>query len=90
MVIITPEAGAEDVNAALERLKGIITGKGGAVDEVVMWGKRKLAYPINHAAEGSYALIRFKANPSANKELTENMRISEKLLRYLLVKTDEG
>ena len=89
MVIITAEADAEEVEATLDHIEDIITRKGGAIDEVVMWGKRKLAYPINHAAEGNYALIRFKANPSANRELTKNMRISEKLLRYLLVKTDE-
>lgn len=90
VLIINSEAGTEELDAALDSVKGIIEGKGGSVEEVVMWGKRKLAYPINHVAEGNYALIHFKAKPSANKELTDSLRISEKVLRYLLVNVDEG
>ena len=90
VLIISPETEGEEFDAVLDNLKSAIKGQGGTVDETVVWGKRKLAYPINHALEGNYALVHFKAKPSANKELEGGLRISEKILRHLLVNLDDA
>ena len=86
--IISPEVTEERVDTIVEDVSRLITGKGGIVSEVERWGKRKLAHPIRHFAEGSYVLARFKMKPASGKELETNLRISEEILRHLLVRLD--
>ncbi len=89
VIIFRPEIGEEALEPALANISQIITGKGDVVTEVQRWGKKKLAYPIKHLTEGIYVLIRFKADPAHNKELESNLKISEKILRYLLVNLEQ-
>ena len=88
VVIINPEVADDAVEPLVNNLSQFITGKGGIITEVAHWGRKKLAYPIKHLLEGTYVLLKFKLDPSANKELENNLRISEKFLRYLLIKVD--
>lgn len=87
-LIFMPELGEEALEPLLASITQFITAKGGAVAEVQQWGKRKLAYPIKHFIEGNYVLMRFKCEPAYNKELETNLKISEKIIRYLLVKVE--
>ena len=86
--IIRPEADEENYEATVESVSRFITGKGGVVSEVERWGKRRLAYPIKQFGEGTYILTRFQMQPEYNKELETNLRISEDVIRHLLVKLD--
>ena len=86
VLIISPEAAEEEFEAAIDNVSRFITEKGGVISGIERWGKRRLAYPIRHFAEGSYVLTRFKLKPEFGKELEANLRISEKVLRHLLVK----
>jgi small subunit ribosomal protein S6 len=86
--IIHPEVADDAVDPIVNNFSQYITGKGGIVAEVARWGRKKLAYPIKHVMEGNYVLIKFKLDPSANKELETNLKISEKIIRYLLIKID--
>ena len=88
VLIISPEVDDEAIDHAIENINQFIKGRGGIISEVEPWGKRKLAYPIKHFIEGSYVLIRFKLNPLSNKELEAHLQISEKILRYLLIKIE--
>jgi len=88
VLIISPEVDDETVNTTIESISQLIKEKDGIVSEVERWGKRKLAYPIKHSMEGSYVLIRFKLNPLSNKELEANLKVSERILRYLLIKIE--
>jgi small subunit ribosomal protein S6 len=88
VIIISPDVTDEAVEPMIEGLRQFITGKGGEVAEIAKWGRKKLAYPIKHVLEGSYVLFRFKLNPAANKELETNLKISEKIVRFLLIKID--
>jgi small subunit ribosomal protein S6 len=88
VVIISPEVANEAADGVMESVSRFITSNGGTVTEVEPWGKRKLAYPIKHFMEGSYVLSRFKMQPKFTKQLEANLRISEDVLRYLLVKLD--
>jgi small subunit ribosomal protein S6 len=84
--IVRPEADEENCEATVESIGRFITGKGGVVSEVERWGKRRLAYPIKQFGEGTYILTRFQMQPEYNKELETNLRISEDVIRHLLVK----
>lgn len=89
VMIYTPELTEEALEPAINSVTQVITGKGGVVSEVQRWGKKKLAYPIKHASEGNYVLVRFKAEPANNKELETNIKIAERIIRYLLVKVEQ-
>ena len=86
--IIHPEVADDALDPLINNITQYITGKEGTVIEVARWGRKKLAYPIKHLLEGNYVLIKFKLDPSANKELENNLKISEKIIRYLLIKID--
>ena len=86
--IIHPEVADDALDPLINNITQYITGKEGTVIEVARWGRKKLAYPIKHLLEGNYILIKFKLDPSANKELENNLKISEKIIRYLLIKID--
>ncbi len=86
VLVISPEVVEEEFEATIDNISGFITGKGGIISDVERWGKRRLAYPIRHFVEGSYVLTRFKSNPASGKELEANLRISEEVLRHLLIK----
>jgi small subunit ribosomal protein S6 len=60
----------------------------GEVTSVDVWGRRTLAYPIKNHREGIYVLLQAKITPSAIIELERNLKLSEEIIRYLLVKTE--
>ena len=86
VLIISPEVEGEILETKIDNVSQFITGKGGTVSDVERWGKKRLAYPIKHFMEGSYVLTRFKLKPTLSKELEANLRISEEVLRHLLIK----
>jgi small subunit ribosomal protein S6 len=86
--IVHPEVADEALDPLINNITQYITGKNGTVVEVARWGRKKLAYPIKHLMEGNYILVKFKLDPLANKELETNLKISEKIIRYLLIKVD--
>ena len=86
--IISPEVIDKDFDATVDKVRQFITEKGGAISDLEQWGKRKLAYPIQHFTEGNYLLSRFKLTPASCSELEANLEISEEVLRHLLIKLD--
>ncbi len=88
VIVVSPEVDEERLEATVNNVSQFVVGKGGVVSEVGKWGKRKLAYPIRHFVEGNYVLTKFKMKPAFGKELETNLRISEEVLRYLLIRLD--
>ena len=88
VMIINPEVGDESLDATIDKVSQFITEKSGIISNVERWGKRKLAYPIKHFIEGHYILTQFKSKPGLNRELEANLRISEEILRHLLIKIE--
>jgi len=86
VVIVRTEAEEEGYEATIESVNNYITGHGGVVSDIERWGKRKLAYPIKRYGEGNYVLTRFQMKPEHNRELESNLRISEDVIRHLLIK----
>jgi len=85
VLIISPEVVEEKLDATIDNVSQFITEKGGTISDIERWGKRRLAYPIEHFVEGSYVLARFNLKPALGKELEANLKISEEVLRHLLV-----
>lgn len=89
MYIASPEVEEEKAQALAERLQGVVTDHGGEITKLDVMGKRRLAYEIKGFREGLYVLMNFKANPDAVNEMERIMRISDDVIRYLVVKEDE-
>ncbi|MEN8614468.1 30S ribosomal protein S6 [Dehalogenimonas sp. THU2] len=85
VIIYRPELTPEKVDAGIAHVTGLVTGSGGTIGAVDMWGKRKLAYPIKHQAEGIYVLLKFTAVSSLLKKINGDLRISEDVLRHMAV-----
>ena len=88
VVIFSPQIEEEKFDAAVDNVSRFITDRGGTVSDVDRWGKRKLAYPIKRFMEGSYVLTHFSLKPALSKELEANLKISEEVLRHLLVRVE--
>ena len=86
VVIISPEVAEENLDTTIDSVSQFITAKGGIISNVERWGRRKLAYPIEHFLEGSYVLTRFKLKPALGRELEVNLQMSEEVVRHLLIK----
>lgn len=86
VLIISPEVVDEALDAAVDNISRFITEKGGTISNMERWGKKRLAYPIEHFMEGNYVLAQFKLKPTWCKELEAGLHISEGILRHLLVK----
>ena len=86
--IISPKVEGEALDAAVDNVSQLITGKGGIIAGVERWGKKRLAYPIKHFLEGSYVLTQCRMKPDLGKELEANLEISEDVLRHLLIKIE--
>ncbi len=87
--IIHPRLEEEETNAVIEKVKGWIVDAGGEVTDVDIWGRRTLAYPIQHQREGFYVFLQTKMPPEAVEPLETNLRISEDVMRHIVVRTDE-
>ncbi|GAB4441866.1 MAG: 30S ribosomal protein S6 [Anaerolineae bacterium] len=89
-LIVEPNTDEEGVTAVVERVSGFIQSFDGQVASVDVWGRKALAYPINNHREGSYVLINATMAPSSIVELERNLKLTEPIIRYLLVVKDES
>ena len=88
LYVITPELDDEANQAVMAKFAEIITANGGEIEKTDVWGKRRLAYPIDYKTEGFYVLVVFSANPELPRELERNMRNDERLMRYMVTRKE--
>jgi len=88
VAIISPEVDEEGVSRIVDKLSQSIDSRGGVVEDIKKWGKRKLAYPISRFMEADYVLARFKLTPKSVKELEGEISAVGDVLRYLVVKVE--
>ena len=86
--ILHPSLDEEAVKANIEKFKGVIENGGGTIENVDFWDKRKLAYEIAKVNEGFYTLINFEANTELPKELDRVFRITDGVIRHIIVKNE--
>ena len=89
MVILSPEVGDDVIEGSLERLSQGVTSRGGEVVDVNHWGRRRLAYPIDRHFEGNYVVSQIKMDPAEVPGMEAALRISEEVLRHLVIRSDE-
>lgn len=85
-IIVVDAALTEDeINATVEKFKALISANG-TIENVDVWGKRKLAYPIDFKTEGYYVLINFASQAEFIAELDRNYNIADDILRTITVR----
>ncbi|MED4731963.1 30S ribosomal protein S6 [Aneurinibacillus migulanus] len=89
MYILRPDLQEEATKANVERFSNVITEDGGEMEKVNEMGKKRLAYEIDDHREGFYVLMNFQSEPQAVNEMERLMKISDDVIRYLVVREDE-
>ncbi|WP_150307378.1 30S ribosomal protein S6 [Planctomonas psychrotolerans] len=90
MVILDPEIDERTVAPSLDKFLNVIRNDGGTVDNMDVWGRRRLAYEINKKTEGIYAVIALTANPDATVELDRQLKLSEAVMRTKVLRAEEA
>ena len=76
--------------ATIDKVKAYVERFGGQMTNIDEWGKRRLAYEVQHMKEAFYYFIQFDAEPAAPAEIEDNIRIMENIVRFLCVRQDEA
>ena len=84
MIIITPDYEENEAEALIENVRGIVED-GGNLIHLDVWGKRRLAYPIQKRSEGYYAVYVFECAPSFVAQVNQALRVIEAILRHMIV-----
>jgi small subunit ribosomal protein S6 len=88
VVILSPELADDGLTAGIERVQQAVSSRGGAIVDVNNWGRRRLAYPIKRHLEGTYFVSQVRMDPTQVVDLENSLRISEDVIRHLIVRTD--
>ena len=88
VVIINPNLEAESIKALVEKISNLINSNG-TVNSVEELGKRKLAYEIKKLNEGYYVIVKFEAKPELITELERVYRITDEVMKFIVVKEEE-
>jgi small subunit ribosomal protein S6 len=89
LYIVRPDLDEDKVQDVVKRVNTLIERSGGASEQTSLWGKRKLAYEVKHQKEGSYILQDFQIDPGRVPELESALKITEEVLRHLIVRKPE-
>lgn len=90
MVILDPEIDERTVAPSLDKFLNVIRADGGSVDNVDIWGRRRLAYEINKKSEGIYAVVNYTATSAASVELDRQLKLSEAVMRTKVLRAEQG
>lgn len=90
MVILDPEIDERTVAPSLDKFLNVIRADGGTIDNVDIWGRRRLAYEINKKTEGIYAVVNFTAESKSTVELDRQLGLSEAVMRTKVLRAEEG
>ena len=88
VIIINPQLEAEATKKVIEKFSNLINTDGNVVS-IEETGKKKLAYEINKQKEGYYVVYKFEANPNLISELERNYRITDEVMKFIVIKEEE-
>jgi small subunit ribosomal protein S6 len=89
IIIMNAAISDEEAEAAVTKIKDLVTSQGGEVLKVDVWGRRKLAYEIKKQKKGLYVLLIFKAPAATVKKLEDFYKVSDVVLKYMVVKLEK-
>ncbi len=87
--VLRPTIPDDEIEQTIERVNGVIASRGGTIEKTDLWGRRRLAYPLDDHREGIYVLTNFTSPPKATKEIESQLRITDEVLRHLVIRRDE-
>lgn len=87
--IVDPDLPDDVTGSVDEKFQSIISNQGGTIISYVPWGKKKLAYPVKKRTRGLYVLTEYAGGPELVAELERNMRLDERVLKFITVKLDD-
>lgn len=90
MVVLDANLDESGVEAVRNRVIALATQRGGSVEGVDVWGRRRLAYPIGRHRDGTYLVFRLRVSPGDTNEIERALKLSEHVLRHLLVRAEEA
>ncbi len=90
VVLLNPELSSEQVAQAVERYQALVAANAGELLKLDDWGQRPLAYPVEKHTRGYYTLIDYCGQAGTVQELERNLRIDERCMKFLTVKTAEA
>ncbi|MBH0052795.1 30S ribosomal protein S6 [Salinibacterium sp. SWN139] len=90
MVILDPEIDERTVAPSLDKFLNVIRNDGGTIDNIDIWGRRRLAYEINKKTEGIYAVVNFTAESKSTDELDRQLSLSEAVMRTKVLRAEAG
>ncbi|MCX7772901.1 MAG: 30S ribosomal protein S6 [Clostridia bacterium] len=85
--IISPTVDEEHVKGLVEKFSNLVSANG-ELEKVEEWGRKKLAYEVQDQKEGYYVLMNFSANSDFPAELERNFKITEGVLKYMVIRKD--
>ena len=88
MIILDPDTEERAVAPSVDKFLTVVTKAKGTVDNIDIWGRRRLAYDIKRKSEGIYAVVNFTASPETAKELDRQLGLNETVLRTKLLRRD--
>jgi small subunit ribosomal protein S6 len=88
MIILDPSLEEATIQPSLDQFLTVIRDGGGSVDKVDVWGRRRLAYDIDHKSEGIYAVIDMNAEPDTVRELDRQLSLNEAVLRTKVLRPE--
>jgi small subunit ribosomal protein S6 len=88
MIILDPDLEERTVAPSLDTYLNVVRQDGGTVENVDVWGKRRLAYEINKKNEGIYAVVQLQAEPATVKELDRQLTLNESVVRTKVTRPD--
>ena len=89
MVILNPEVEDRAVEPSLSKFREIVTNAGGTIDNLDIWGRRRLAYEIQKKSEGIYAVVNFTASPETAAELDRVLNLNESVMRTKIIRPED-
>jgi len=89
MVIVNPDLEESEISDTIEKLSSLIKSNGGELEKVDEWGRRTMAYEINHKKEGYYAVFYFKGETDLPDKIRRELRLNPNLLRGMIIRRDE-
>ena len=88
MVVLDPNLDDAAVEALNTRVANLVSQRGGSIDNVDNWGKKRLAYPIGRYRDGTYILTRMQLPPNAAVDIERALKLTESVIRHLLVRAE--
>lgn len=86
MIILDPTLDDERIQSSVERATELISSRGGRLGQVGRWGKRRLAYEIDHHREGYYVLVEADAEPAVMADLHRSLQLADEVLRHKVIR----